>query len=63
MQPVYLSGTLEHPYATASIQKLTFLLNDEIVAAGGSAILEERDLTINDFFLNAKKWKIPFWCY
>ena len=55
---LYLSGTLEHPYATASIQKLTFLLNDEIVAAGGSAILEERDLTINDFFLNAKKWKI-----
>ncbi len=55
---VYLSGTLEHPYATASVQKLTFLLNDEIVSAGGSAILEERDLTINDFFLNAKRWKV-----
>ena len=55
---VYLSGTLEHPYATASVQKLTFLLNDEIVSAGGSAILEERDLTINDFFLKAKNWKV-----
>ncbi len=55
---VYLSGTLEHPYATASIQKLTFLLNDEIVSSGGSAILEEREFTINDFFLNAKNWKI-----
>jgi len=55
---IYLSGTLEHPYATASIQKLTFLLNDEIVSAGGSAILEERELTINDFFLKAKNWKV-----
>ncbi len=55
---VYLSGTLEHPYATASVEKLTFLLNDEIVSAGGSVMLEERDFTINDFFLNAKKWKV-----
>ncbi len=55
---LYLSGTLEHPYATASVQKLTFLLNDEIVSAGGSAILEERDFTINDFFLKAKNWKV-----
>ena len=55
---VYLSGTLEHPYATASVQKLTFLLNDEIVSAGGSVILEERDLTINDFSLKAKNWNV-----
>ena len=55
---VYLSGTLEHPYATVSVQKLTFLLNEEIVSAGGAVLLEERDLTINDFFLRAKNWKV-----
>ena len=33
-------------------------MNDEIVSAGGSAILEERDFTINDFFLKAKNWKV-----
>ena len=53
---LYLSGTLEHPYATASVEKLTFLLNDEIVTAKGSAILEERDITLNDFMIKAKKW-------
>ena len=55
---LYLSGTLEHPYATASVQKLTFLLNDEIVSSSGSVVLEERDLTINDFALNAGSWRV-----
>ena len=59
---LYLSGTLEHPYATASIEKLTFLLNDEIVSATGSAILEERDLTLNSFTVNAKKWVVSDVC-
>ena len=55
---LYLSGTMEHPYATASVEKLTFLLNDEIVSATGSVLLEERDFTINDFTLNAKRWNV-----
>ena len=55
---LYISGTFEHPYATASVEKLTFLLNDEIVSASGSVLLEERDLTINDFILKAKNWQV-----
>ena len=55
---LYLSGTVEHPYATATVEKLTFLLNDEIVSAGGSVLLEERDITINDFALKAKNWMV-----
>ena len=55
---IYLSGTLEHPYATASVERLTFLLNDAIASASGSVILEERDLTINDFRLEAKRWHV-----
>ncbi|MBP5602722.1 MAG: translocation/assembly module TamB domain-containing protein [Treponema sp.] len=55
---LYVSGTLEHPYAAASVQKLTFLLNDEIVSSSGSVVLEERDITINEFSLNAGKWRV-----
>ena len=55
---LYLSGTLEHPYATASIEKMSFLLNNDIVSSSGSFILEERDITINDFILNGGQWKV-----
>ena len=55
---LYLSGTLEHPYATASIEKMSFLLNNDIVSSSGSFILEERDITINDFIINGGKWKV-----
>ena len=55
---LYLSGTLEHPYATASVEKMSFLLNDEIVTSSGSLILEERDVTINDFILKGLMWKV-----
>lgn len=55
---LYLSGTLEHPYATASLQKLTFLLNDEVVSGSGSVILEERDFSINDFVLEGSSWGV-----
>nr|MBO4532168.1 translocation/assembly module TamB domain-containing protein [Treponema sp.] len=55
---LYLSGTLEHPYATATVEKMSFLLNDEIVSSSGSLILEERDVTINDFILKGLIWKV-----
>ena len=55
---LYVSGTLEHPYATASLQKLTFLLNDEVVSGSGSVILEERDLSVNDFSLKGSSWGV-----
>ncbi len=54
---LYLSGTLEHPYATATVEKMSFLMNDEIVSSSGSVILEERDLTINDFILKGAMWR------
>jgi len=55
---LYLSGTLEHPYATASIQRLNFLLNDEIIFGSGSVILEERNLSLNDFILEGTSWNV-----
>ena len=53
-----LSGTLEHPYATASVEKLSFLMNDEIVFGSGSIILEERDVTLNDFNIAGAAWGV-----
>lgn len=55
---LFVSGTLEHPYATASVEKLSFLMNDEIVYGSGSVILEERDLTLNDFKINGGAWGV-----
>ncbi len=55
---LYLSGTLEHPYATATVEKLSFLMNNEIVSSSGSFFLEEKDLTINDFSLKGEMWRI-----
>ena len=52
---MYLSGTLEHPYATASIHKLSFLVNDEIVTSTGDFILEEKDVTINYQRIKSKR--------
>ncbi len=54
----YLSGTLEHPYATASVEKITFLLNDEVVSGSGSVIVEERDLSMSDFVLKGSSWEV-----
>lgn len=55
---LYVSGTLEHPYATASVERLSFLLNNEIVTSSGSILLEERDLTVNDFTLKGQWWDL-----
>ena len=55
---LYVSGTVEHPYVTASVQKLTFLFNNSIVSSSGSIVLEDRDLTVNDFVLDAGVWGI-----
>ncbi len=55
---LYLSGTLEHPYATASVEKMTFLLNDEIVSANGSLFLEERDVNLDNFILKGASWQV-----
>lgn len=46
---LYLSGTLEHPWSTATIHNFSFLMNNEIVHTNGTIFLEDRDLTINDF--------------
>lgn len=51
-----LSGTLEHPYALVNVDRLSFLLANEIVYANGSVTLEDSDFTINDFALNQSSW-------
>ena len=55
---LYVSGTLEHPYATASIQKLTLLVEKDIISSSGSVVLEERELSLNDFVVNGNNWNV-----
>ena len=53
-----LSGTLEHPYVLVNVDKLSFLLANEIVYADGSVMLEDNELTINNFEVNQSAWSV-----
>ncbi len=53
-----LSGTLEHPYVLVNVDKLSFLLANEIVYADGSVMLEDNELTINNFAVNQSAWSV-----
>lgn len=49
---LYASGTFEHPYVSASLDNLSIMLFGDAMQMHGSAIIEETDLTINDFIFN-----------
>ena len=53
-----LSGTLEHPYVLVNVDKLSFLLANEIVYADGSVMLEDNELTVNNFAVNQSAWSV-----
>ena len=53
-----LSGTLEHPYVLVNVDKLSFLLANEIVYANGSVFLEDNEITINNFAVNQSAWSV-----
>ena len=53
-----LSGTLEHPYVLVNVDKLSFLLANEIVYADGSVMLEDNELTINNFEVKQSAWSV-----
>ncbi len=45
---VFTSGTLEHPYAAISVDKLSLLIAADTLTGSGNIVLEDRDLTISD---------------
>lgn len=53
-----VSGTPENPYALINVQKVSFLLNNELVNADGSVILEDKDLSINNFAIKQSVWSV-----
>ena len=53
-----LSGPLAHPFATVNISELTFLFGDQLMHAKGSATLEDRFITINNFDIDFPGWMI-----
>lgn len=46
------SGTLEHPYLSVNIEDSSILLSTEFLKLKGSLILEDRDFSINDLYVN-----------
>ena len=53
-----LSGNIAHPYALVDVKKISFLLANEMVGANGTVILEDSDLTIENFAVNQSQWKV-----
>ncbi|MCR4735407.1 MAG: translocation/assembly module TamB [Treponema sp.] len=53
---LFLSGTLEHPFANAIISELNLFTGSEIISGTGSVILEDKDLSIEDFRIGSSMW-------
>lgn len=53
---VYLTGTVEHPYASVSLDKLSVLLGNAFITSKGNILLEDRLLSVSDF-----SFKYPTW--
>ncbi|MCQ2597609.1 MAG: translocation/assembly module TamB [Treponema sp.] len=49
---LYVSGTPEHPYVSASLDNLSLLVSTEVMHITGSAVMENRDVIVNDFKFN-----------
>ncbi len=46
---LYISGTPEHPYISAGLDNLSLLASGEVMRMSGSAILEDRDIIVNEY--------------
>ncbi|MCQ2582426.1 MAG: translocation/assembly module TamB [Treponema sp.] len=55
---LFLTGTLEHPYAALTLRKLSMLISNDIMTAKGMALLEDRDLSINELNFTSRTWGI-----
>ena len=51
-----LSGTLEHPFAMAEISKLNLFTGTEVISGTGTVILEDKDLSIENFKIGSDNW-------
>ncbi|MCQ2591957.1 MAG: translocation/assembly module TamB [Treponema sp.] len=53
-----LSGTLEHPYVLVDVQRISFLLANEVVNANGTMTMEDSEINITNFTLNQSQWMV-----
>ena len=53
-----LSGTLEHPFASASISSLTLFTGTEVISGTGVVILEDRDISVEEFKIGSDNWSL-----
>ena len=55
---VYLTGTLEQPYVSAGLDNFSLLVSGDVMRMSGSAIMENREVTLNDFIFDLGSTKI-----
>lgn len=55
---VSLTGTLEHPYASVSIDKLSFLMGNSFINSKGNILLEDKQLSVSNFSISYPTWGI-----
>ena len=55
---VSLSGTLDQPYASLSVEKASVLLTDELMNLNGNVILVDKDLIIERFEMDYKDFNV-----
>lgn len=55
---IFLTGTLEHPYAALTVQNFTCLLGTNLIKANCSALLEDRNFIINELNVKYPSWQI-----
>jgi len=49
---LYSSGNLEHPYLSLNVADSSILMSTVFMKVTGNFVLEDRDLSINDFYFN-----------
>ncbi|MCQ2572376.1 MAG: hypothetical protein MJ182_00595 [Treponema sp.] len=49
---VYASGTVEHPYVSASLDNLSLFVSSDVMRMSGSAVMENHDIMVNEFKFN-----------
>lgn len=51
-----LTGTIEHPYASIGLDKVSFLLGNAFITSKGNFFLEDRLLSVSDFSVKYPSW-------
>lgn len=55
---VYMSGTLDQPYVSVGLDNFSMLVSGDVMRMSGSAMMENREITLNDFIFTLDSMKV-----